>query len=259
MIGSGKMKKTEKIFRIVSIIVIVGCCLLYGGRLIYYYNKLKPEKVDGKIVEYIAQTIKSENGIAYENEGLYIAGSDYVFRGNVESNYVTYSEMLWRIIGINADGSVKLVLEDSADTISFNDTDNKFENSAIYDYLNTAFVSKLNEVGQYLDNTEVCADNIQSVAKMTCDNKLDGIKVGLLDVEEFALSLNNNQSFIKSEDAFWLVNGYDNDKVWVAYENKLTQDSYLEEYDVRPVITLNSKVKIVDGKGTVTDPYEIGV
>lgn len=253
------MKKVEKVFRIVSIIIIVGCCLLYGGRLIYYYNKLKPEKVDGKIVEYIAQTIKGENGIAYENAGLYINGSDYVFRGDVKSNYVTYSKMLWRIVRINADGSVKLILEDGADTSSFNDADNKFENSTIYDYLNTTFVSKLTEADKYLSNAGICADNIQNVTKMTCDNKLDDIKVGLLNVEEFALSLIDNQSFIKSEDAFWLVNGYDNDKVWVTYENKLTQDSYLEEYDVRPVITLNSKVKIVDGKGTEKAPYEIEV
>lgn len=253
------MKKVEKIFRIISIVVIVGCCLLYGGRLIYYYNKLKPEKVDGNVVEYIAQTIRNENGIAYEDEGLYMINSKYVFKGNVKSNFVTYSDKLWRIVSINNDGSVKLILDEDIDEINFNETNNKFEDSTIYTYLNTSFINELSDSDKYLVNTNVCADSITNLNKITCNDKLDNVKVGLLDVEEFALSLNHNQSYINSDDAFWLVNGYDDDKVWVAYENKLTQDSYLEEYDIRPVITLNSKVKISSGKGTSNDPYELEV
>lgn len=253
------MKKAEKIFRIVSIVVIVGCCLLYGGRLIYYYNKLKPEKVDGKVIEYIAQTIKSENGIAYENEGLYMINSEYVFKGDVKSNYVTYSDKLWRIVSINADGSVKLVLDEGINVMSFNTANNKFENSTIYTYLNTNFINELTENDKYLINTSICVDGVTSLSKTTCDDKLDNVKVGLLEVQDFALSLNSNHSYIDSDNAFWLVNGYNNDKVWVAYDSKLTQDSYLEEYDVRPVVTLNGKVKVASGKGTVTDPYKLEV
>ena len=39
-------------------------------------------------------------------------GESYYFRGNVIDNYVNFAEMCWRIVRIEGDGSVKLVLED---------------------------------------------------------------------------------------------------------------------------------------------------
>lgn len=253
------MKKLEKIFRIVSVIVIVGCCLFYGGRLIYYYNKLKPEKVDGKVVEYIAQTIKAENGIVYEGEGLYMVNSDYIFKGDVKSNYISYSDKLWRIMKINGDGSVKLVLNEDIDIMSFNELDNKYEDSTIYNYLNTTFINGLNDADKYLINTSVCVDNIASLSKMSCNDKIDNSKVGLMGVEEYVLSLLDNKNYLNSDNAFWLINAYDKNNIWLAYEDKLTQDNYKEEYGVRPVITLSGNVKIKSGKGTLTQPYELEV
>ncbi len=40
-------------------------------------------------------------------------GISYYFRGNVRDNYVTFNNMCWRIVRIENDGSVKLVLESS--------------------------------------------------------------------------------------------------------------------------------------------------
>ena len=39
-------------------------------------------------------------------------GTSYYYRGNVEDNYVNYAGMCWRIVRIEGDGSVKLLLED---------------------------------------------------------------------------------------------------------------------------------------------------
>lgn len=39
-------------------------------------------------------------------------GISYYFRGNVEDNYVDFADMCWRIVRIQGDGSIKLVLED---------------------------------------------------------------------------------------------------------------------------------------------------
>ena len=40
-------------------------------------------------------------------------GNSYYFRGNVANNYVNFAGMCWRIVRIEGDGSVKLLLEDS--------------------------------------------------------------------------------------------------------------------------------------------------
>ena len=41
-------------------------------------------------------------------------GTSYYYRGNVLDNYVTFADKTWRIVRINGDGSVRLVLDDVA-------------------------------------------------------------------------------------------------------------------------------------------------
>ena len=41
-------------------------------------------------------------------------GTSYYFRGNVKDNYVTFADKKWRIVRINGDGTVRLILDDVA-------------------------------------------------------------------------------------------------------------------------------------------------
>ena len=47
-------------------------------------------------------------------------GTSYYFRGNVTDNYVKFADKIWRIVRINGDGTVRLVLDSSAGTSRFN-------------------------------------------------------------------------------------------------------------------------------------------
>ena len=47
-------------------------------------------------------------------------GTSYYYRGSVENNYVSFAGMTWRIIRINGDGSVRVILNDTAGTSLFN-------------------------------------------------------------------------------------------------------------------------------------------
>ena len=49
-------------------------------------------------------------------------GESYYFRGAVENNYIKFADMVWRIVRINGDGSIRLILKDKIDNNSkFND------------------------------------------------------------------------------------------------------------------------------------------
>ena len=53
-----------------------------------------------------------------ENEAVFAAteddyGTSYYFRGNVENNYVNYSGMCWRIVRVDGNGNIKIVLADA--------------------------------------------------------------------------------------------------------------------------------------------------
>ena len=47
-------------------------------------------------------------------------GTSYYYRGSVENNYVSFAGMIWRIIRINGDGSVRVILNDISGTSLFN-------------------------------------------------------------------------------------------------------------------------------------------
>lgn len=251
------MKKWEKIFRIISIVIIIGCCLVYGGRFIYYYNKLKPVEVDGEIVEYIARTITSQSGIVSSGEGLYLNGTDYIFKGNVKNNYVSYSDKIWRVSKIYENGSVRLILDTNANVEYYSNT--KYIESDVYNYLNNEFLKSLNEVDKYLLDTTYCSDIVTNLNNITCNEKHEKQKVGLIDINDFSDSLINGSTYFDTEIAIWMINPADETNMWVVYENKLTKDSVYERYGIRPVIVINGNVKIKSGIGTVNDPYMLEV
>lgn len=57
------------------------------------------------------------SSIANTYEGLYASideeGTSYFFRGDINDNYVYFADLLWRIIRINGNGSIRIILNDS--------------------------------------------------------------------------------------------------------------------------------------------------
>ena len=47
-------------------------------------------------------------------------GTSYYFRGNVTDNYVSFADKIWRIVRINGDGTIRLILDDVAKDSSGN-------------------------------------------------------------------------------------------------------------------------------------------
>ncbi len=55
----------------------------------------------------------------------------YYFRGNVENNYVSFAGQVWRIVRINEDGTIRLIMQDGINgnaTFRFNTTHNNYLN-----------------------------------------------------------------------------------------------------------------------------------
>ena len=56
-------------------------------------------------------------------------GTSYYFRGNVKDNYVSFANKAWRIVRINGDGSVRLILDDTAKNSSGTEIKTAFNSS----------------------------------------------------------------------------------------------------------------------------------
>ncbi len=69
---------------------------------------------DNEIKSVAATKIGEE--VATDNEGLIKLeddeGTSYYFRGNIPNNYVNFANLTWRIVKINGNGTIKLILND---------------------------------------------------------------------------------------------------------------------------------------------------
>ena len=83
------------------------------------YNIINNAVNKANSTEFRANPITSPgNEISNANESELTAtkdyGTSYYFRGNVVDNYLNFADMCWRIVRIEGDGSIKLLLEDQS-------------------------------------------------------------------------------------------------------------------------------------------------
>jgi len=203
---------------------------------------------DMKLSEYI---IKNNN----QDTGLYQDNKLYIFKGNVENNYVKYENLLFRIIKIYQDGSVDIVLDDGLNGLYYNNKDGSYLESDIHKYLNDEFLDVIDKGD--LNKTPICKDMVNSVDEITC-NEIDySSYVKLLQIGDYVNSIKDDETFLgKAGEYYWLGNISD-EKIWNTDGNKISQSDTNKGYKIRPVITLNEKVKYLSGTGTMEEPIII--
>ncbi len=80
-----------------------------------FYEKLLTEKT-----KIEAKAAPNFTNVSTSSDGLYAAetsnGKSYYYRGVVTNNYVQFGNFIWRIVRINDDGTIKLILDKSAGT-----------------------------------------------------------------------------------------------------------------------------------------------
>ncbi|MGN1372067.1 MAG: hypothetical protein ACI4XM_07340 [Candidatus Coprovivens sp.] len=156
--------------------------------------------------------------IATSNEGLLSTidnkGTTYYFRGNVDNNYVKIGELLFRVVRINGDSTVRLVLDGVInDTFAYNtnslDDSSKvnslvlFGNSSVRTNLENWLKSSLGTYSKYIVDGDFCSDtlftlNVNNISyssayervfydespDLYCSGNVYRGKVGLLSVDE---------------------------------------------------------------------------
>lgn len=253
----------------------------------FYATILKNNKVlDNSIT-------KAGDNIAVENEGLIEdvddAGVTYYFRGNVLNNYVLIGSDLWRIIRINGDGTVKLILNGVASDLTnyhsaLKDV-NSFEESNISKALTTYYETNLMDYDNIIANSKFCIENEKNEANVynsytrlvtnkiptfNCLGKSYSNKIGLITPDEViyaggSLNLDNTNYYLynsKIDNYWWTIDiaritNNDFYPFAVSKEGRLVHSiTGIATRGLRPVININKKV-MVTGDGTETNPYVI--
>ena len=244
-------------------------------------------------------TINKE--IANTDEGLIEAKDDfgtiYYYRGNVKDNYVSFADMIWRIVKINSDGSVKLILNDYAKTTAnfYEGNENNLEekldisNNKMNEYLEIWYQENLEEYESHLISNKFCVDNsiyetqdngniylgnnrilTNNSISYNCLGTFYTLKIGLLSVDEVILAgasptLNNQDYYLYIPDktvSWWTLTPSTSDSENITFfeidqNGKVNALSNGNYYKGMRPVINLIKKTTVTGSGTLADPYVV--
>ena len=251
-----KVKGLQILFCSVSALFILGCIIFYGSRFIKYYRIYNPkiDTTDGSVL--LAKGITGSSEMVYEGSGLYSSSGNYIYKGDVNTNYLKYNNMLWRIIRINSDNTVEIVLDDYITLLPWNKEVTSFAKSELFNYLNEDFLNKLDK--EMLSKTTFCEDKVNEISNNPCEKQNLDSYVKLLDINNFLNSVKDKKSYLVSEDEIFWLSDYSDEKVWHTNGTNVSQSVVNTFYEVRPVVKLKNTVTFKDGDGTIDNPYVVG-
>ena len=250
--------KKEFVFNLVSLVIVLGIALYFGGRSLYYYS-LQNAKTEAKTLSGL---VLANNKIINEGDGLHQTEAGYFFKGNVENNYVWFANRMFRVLGINDDESIKLVSENYAAIFMWGEKSNYNESNL------RMWLTKTNK-----DNTGIYYNTIPSqksflIKTSYTEDKLDNDKVveGKEKLKEFVTTLTitdytnagGKNSFLNNGKLFYIIgHNTDDENLYVEEDGSVVSTDSLSGYGIRPVITLNGKVTITQGDGSQDNPFVV--
>ena len=201
-------------------------------------------------------------------------GSTYIFKGNVDNNYVKINNDLYKIIRVNEDGTIRLIKDTSLESVSYGDN---FKNTSLlqsnvyqtiskwYNSLDgNAYIanSSFDDRFKVSENSELSYNNYAKTVD-NYNNSLDyknnvSSKFGLISYEEIKNSYIDNESYLQNIKTWTLSrSGLTNDlvKMWIM-DDGIKSIEAKNEFAVHPVISVNSNIK-VSGNGTKENPYTL--
>ena len=243
----------QKVFSFVSAGFIIGCCIFYGTRFLTLYLENRKEEI--KLEDTLSQVVKENNNLKEVN-------GDYYFQNDVDNNYLMYSNILWRIIKVNNDNTVKLISNDVLTYLSYGEDD--YENSYMNMWLNKTdddntgiLENLLNTPNNYLTNDSICKDSISDTKHITCDEINDTDLIGTLSVFDY-INAGGKDSYLNIDKYFYLSTLDKDNNIWFVNDSgNVSSADGSDIYGIRPTITLKSNSKSIAGDGTIDNPYVI--
>lgn len=249
-----KFNGFELAFCAFSFLFIIGCIAIYGSRLFKYYRVYNPKSEGGQSLMLVTTAIGKNSSIVYDGDGLYMNGGDYTYKGSDVDNYLVFSNLTWRIIKTNSDGTIDLVLNDYINTLSWANRPKAYIESDIHKYLNNYFIKYLDK--SYLAPTTICKDEVNDLKQFSCNNKNEDNYVRLPSVSDFLNSKTDSTYMASDTDTLWL-NTISSDKTWQINGNNLSLANPTRALGIKPVIRLKSGVALISGDGSESNPYRV--
>lgn len=240
-----------------------------------------------------------KDSLVETGNGLYKVDDEYIFKGDNVKNYIKLNDVLYRIVSINSDGSVRLMenKKNSESTMTTWDdrynTDKQY-NAGINNYsangLNSRIKDKIHsiyegstytdDVKAYFINKESCIgkrsiNELENTGIYECAVKSESYPISILALYEYSRasldpnctgfvnsSCTNYNYFTSISNGFWTLTA-DKDTSYKAY--KISSGSVMISNASNPaylliVININGNTVInSEGNGSENNPYIINM
>ena len=218
----------------------------------------------------------------HTDKGLYVQKGDstksidgkptYYFRGNVDNNYFSNGDDLWRIVRINEDGTIRLIYTSAIkrDVFGSNTT---FNGSTAQADLEEWYSGLLPPYEEYLATTSFCNDvsgtgwgrlhTSSPNPTFVCPSGTVDLKIGLITGDEMVYSglisdASSSQTYLRfSTSLGWTMTN----AMGTGEQNMLLMSELGYQYsntnyaDLYPVINLKADTVVDGGDGTKSNPY----
>ena len=207
------------------------------------------------------------NNIPKDNQ--YDDGTDTFITGEDPNNYIWYSGKLWRAVSVNNEAKItKLVTQWNISATIYNASGNTaFEGSYMEEWLNDTtvdgFLGNLRDYEDFIITDAVWDATLDaaSLGSITRPNGTTTVttSVGLLNMYEYQSSNNGGTNgYLNNGLYWWTLTPYSASYVRSVYSSgTTTYNTPSSAYGVRPSINLKSNVRIVNGDGTIDNPYRL--
>lgn len=289
MISEGKIEEIEKLFDRDDL-KCNGTVTITNNNGYYNYS---PYLNCGK--EYETTYLKDkiiENSLVESGIGLYEDKDNYIMKGEIDNNYISFNNNLYRILRINSDGSIRVIGLSGVKQIVWDDRYNQDNNNYLginefeYNSLNSRIRDTLHnyyddekewpkEIKNYILTQSLCIgkrtkNDITKDGTAECSKIIENETIGLITVYEYLqASLDQNCSYstdtncrnynwLNSSTDFttWTLTANAENSTTAFVLNGLPKVSTCSTYsNVLPVFNITDKAIYVSGDGTESNPY----
>ena len=208
------------------------------------------------------------NNIPKENQ--YDDGTDTFITGEAPDNYIWYSGKLWRAVSINNESkTTKLVTQWNISAINYNNDSSTFEGSHMEEWLNDptvdGFLGNLRDYENFIVTDAVWdatldATSLESITRPNGTTTVTDA-VGLLNMYEYQTSCRDttfSNCYLNNGLFWWTLTPYSTSSVnCISYGGNVNNEVSSNANGIRPSINLKPNIKIVDGNGTIDNPYRL--
>ena len=204
----------------------------------------------------------SENRIdKSDSEQYFVTASD-------PNNYVWYSGKLWRVVSVNpSDNTVKAVTNETIAAMGSWGNSSNFSGSYIQSWLNNTdydgFLGSLKDPENFIDmNSKWNATTTTNATSKPAKTTMVTNAVGLINAYEYSKDI----SWALINEYYFLLNPNNSSSVWKNGNEGVDGVGVFKQIGtlgvrngcmIRPAINFLSSVKVLDGDGTLDNPYRL--